>query len=370
MLVERAYRYRIYPTLEQQAELRKAFGCARFVRNQVLAEMNQAGKWLSYNEMCKRLTTLRQEHEWLNEVAAQMLQQSLKDLRRAITNYWEGRANRPHFKRRIVEQTCRYPQYFKLELKGKTNSLVYVQKVGWLKLRLHRKLAGNAKSVTVILEPSGKYYVSIQVKEDIQAPTYAGDEVGIDRGLHHLLTLSTGEKIDNPRWLKRSQKRLKRLQRRLSRRQKGSASWEQARQRLARQHEKVRNQRQDFYHKLSRRLVGENQALWLEDLNVTGMQHNHRLAASIADASWSTFERYLVYKGNWYGCRIEKVDRWYPSSQLCHRCAYRKTDLTLNVRRWMCPSCGTPHDRDLNAAINLVRYQTVETSYKVRREPS
>jgi putative transposase len=361
MQIRRTYRYRVYPTAEQAVALRRAFGCGRFVANSLLAEMHTTGQWLRYETMCNRLPELRKAYPWLGEVSAQMLQQSLKDLRRAVVNHLEGRAGAPRFQRRRGRQSCRYPQYFKLAQNGKKDSRVYVQKVGWLRAVLHRSLAGKPQEVTITCTPAGQFYACISVAEDIAEPLMDGGEAGIDRGLRHLMTLSTGEQIENPHWLRKSEKRLRHLGRRLSRRTRGSAGWERARMDLARQHEKAANQRSDFYHKLSRRLVEENQLIRLETLEVHGMLRNRRLSKSIADAGWVMFERYVTYKGAWYGCRVERVDRWYPSSQLCHACGHQYRDLTLGERRWVCPACGAVHDRDLNAAINILEYE-------VRRE--
>jgi putative transposase len=361
MEVQRTYRYRVYPTAQQAKMLRQAFGCGRFVANHLLAEMRSLGQWLSYETMCTRLPGLRRTYPWLAEVSAQMLQQALKDLRRAVVNHLEGRARAPRFQQRRGKQSCRFPQYFKLEQNEKRNSRVYVQKVGWLRLTLHRALAGTPHAVTVTCNSAGKYYVCISVTENIPDPVLDGGAVGIDRGLRNLMTLSTGEHIQNPRWLRKAEKRLRHLGRRLSRRAHGSGSWERAHKTLARQYEKVANQRADFYHKLSRRLVEENQLIRLETLAVGGMLKNRRLSKSIADAGWSMFERYLTYKGACYGCRVEQIDRWYPSSQVCHMCGYQYARLTLAERQWMCPACGVTHDRDLNAAINILRHE-------VRRE--
>lgn len=209
------------------------------------------------------------------------------------------------------------------------------------------------KHVVISRTPSGKYYASILCEVEMPEPEYGGREIGLDLGLTHIVVTSEGEKIVPPCHLRKAEKRLRRLQRRLSGRQKGSKRYEKARLALSHQHGKVANQRADSLHKLSRRLVGENQAIYIEDLNVKGMLANLHLAKSISDAAWGEFIRMLEYKGWWYGCRVHKVNRFLPSSKRCHMCGHIKGDLRLSDREWVCPECGATHDRDINAAINI-----------------
>jgi putative transposase len=358
MLIRYAYHFRLYPTREQRIQLGRQFGCVRWVYNHFLARREEqydaTGKGLSYEDSTQELAALKQEEElaWLREVHSQTLQQGLKDLDSAYRHFFEKRNRCPRFKRKQDRQSCRYPQGVKLEGEGR-QARVYLPKMGWVACVAHRAVVGKLKQATVSKTPAGRYFVSLQVEQQHEAPEPTGGIVGIDLGLKHFATLSTGEKIAAPKHLRKAEKRLRRLQRRLSRRQTGSNSREKARRALARQHEKVANQRHDFLHKVSRRLVDENQVLGLEDLNVQGMQCNHHLAKSIADAGWGEFQRQLRYKGEWYGCHIHIVDRFFPSSKRCHRCGRQHRTLTLRDRIWTCERCGMTHDRDVNAALNL-----------------
>jgi putative transposase len=237
----------------------------------------------------------------------------------------------------------------------------YLPKIGWMKTVFHRPLEGQVRSVTVSMTPTGTFFVSFLTRREIPIPAYTGDKIGIDLGLKHFLTTSAGQKIENPRHLKKAQKRLKRRQRDLARKQKGSKSREKARRNLAKAHEKVVHQRQDFLHKLSYQLVNENQVIRLETLNITGMMQNHRLAGAIGAVAWHEFLRQLDYKGKRYGCLLDFIPPFYPSSKLCSVCAYRYAELSLSERTWTCPDCGTVHDRDINAAINIRNYPTAGT---------
>lgn len=365
--IQSGYQYRLEPTEEQQKLLNRQFGSVRFVFNYFLAlrshQYHETGKGLTYQDTAILLTALKRqsETEWLKQPNAQVLQQSLLDLDRAFQNFFEGKGKYPHFKKKSGHQKCRYPQGIKIRQAqpGSKAAQVWLPKIGWVMFICHRPLVGRILFATVRRRSSGKYFISFNVEREIDTPEYKGSTCGIDVGLTHFATLSTGEQIPNPRHLRRSERRLARLQRRLSRCQPGSKGREQAKLQVARQHEKVTNQRQDFQHKLSYRLVHENQMIRVEDLNVAGMKRNRRLAKSISDASWSDFIDMLQYKGRWYGCELEKVNRFYPSSQTCRICSYRNTDLKLQYRRWVCPNCGTSHDRDQNAAINIRNYDKV-----------
>jgi putative transposase len=371
-LIRKAFRFRLYPNAAQQSLLARQFGCVRWVYNHFLArrqEMYEAtGKGLSYADTTGELAALKRAEglEWLREAHSQTLQQGLKDLDSAYQRFFAQRNGYPRFKKRHEKQSCRYPQDVKLAGAGREGQ-VYLPKIGWLRCVVHRPVEGKIKQVTVSKTPAGRYFVSVQVEMEHEAPALAGDvtpehrSVGIDLGLTHFATLSTGEKIDPPRYLRKAEQRLKRLQRRVSRRVKGSKGRERARLELARQHEKVSNQRSDFLHKLSRRLVGENQVLAVEDLSVKGMLRNRRLSKSISDASWSEFLRQLRYKGEWYGCQVLTIDRFYPSSKRCHHCGSLNHALRLSDRIWTCETCGVRHDRDLNAALNIVSAATAGT---------
>ena len=238
-------------------------------------------------------------------------------------------------------------------------STCQMPKAGQVRLVMHRPLEGVMKNVTVSKTKSGKYFVSIQVEVEMAEPAFVGSAVGIDLGLRDFLTLSTGEKIGPPQYFRHAQHKRRRLARQLSRKKPGSRNREKARLRLARLDEYIANQRRDFHHKLSRQLVEENRFIGLEDLNVRGMMANHHLAKSIGDAGWSAFVAMMNYKGVWYGCQVEKVGRWYPSSMVCSVCGAVIESMPLNVRQWQCPVCDIVHDRDINAAINILNQSTV-----------
>lgn len=365
MLVRKAYKYRLYPNKEQQAALALQFGHARFVYNHFLQTRQEhyqaTGEGLSYQDTTRLLRDLKHcpDTEWLQEGDSQVLQQSLKDLDRAYQNFFAGRSGYPRFKSRRAKQAIRSPQRVKVNSEA---NRVYLPKVGWVKTVFHRPLEGKVKNVTATRTKSGRYYASFQVEVEIEEPISQGEMAGIDLGLKHFAVLSDGTKIANPRNLIQAEVRLKRLQRKLSRKEKGSRGWEKQRQKVARQHEKVSNRRLDFQHKLSRKMVAEYGFLALEDLHIKGMVRNRKLAKHIADAGWGQFVGMLTYKGGWHGCQVEKIDRWYPSSKTCSKCGTEMETMPLEIRAWQCPICGANHDRDRNAAINVLMQTTVGTT--------
>lgn len=359
MLVKKAFKFRIYPNQEQRAALAVQFGHARFVYNhyrRVREEYYQeTHTGLTYRDCTDDLADiLKVEHPWLREADAQVLQQALKDLDRAYVNFFEGRAGYPKFKSKHRKQSIRYPQRFKI-----SDNKIYLPKVGWVKTIFHRTIEGKMKNCTVSKTKTGKYFVSIQCEMEVDDPQPKPVQVGIDLGLKTFATLSTGEKIDKPKYLHRSERRLKIRQRRLSRKVKGSHSRDKARHRVAVQHERIANQRRDFHHKLSRRLADEYGCIAFESLNTNGMLKNHSLAKAIADAGWYQFVTFTGYKALWAGGDVLKVDRFFPSSKLCSGCGEKNRSLTLNVRQWVCLKCGVVHDRDENAAINILKQATV-----------
>jgi putative transposase len=307
------------------------------------------------------LTTLKQEaaHSWLRVAASQVLQQKLIDLERAFVNFWAGRARYPRFKSKHHKQSIRYPQGIKIDSDSRRT---YLPKVGWVRTIFHRQLQGQLKNVTVSKTKSGRYYAAFQVEIEMPEPAFQGDANGLDLGLGVFAALADGRQIANPRHLVRAERRLARGQRCLARKRGGSHGWEKQRLRVARHYEQVANQRADFQHKLSRELVEAHDLLALEDLHIQGMLRNRRLAKHIADAAWGSFVRMLIYKGAWYGCRVVWVDRWYPSSKRCSGCGADMAALPLHIRRWTCPHCRERHDRDVNAARNLLKQATVGTT--------
>jgi len=359
-MLRKAFRYRLYPQQEQAAALTVQFGHARFVYNWALAtrqdHYRQHGQGRSYYELKRQLTAWKHqpEHAWLQEADSQVWQAKVQDLDRAYRNFFAQRARYPRFKSRKGAQSIRYPQRFQFN-----GNRVYLPKVGWVQVVLHRPLEGTAKSLTVSKTKSGEYYVSVQCEVEPDIPLHTGGVVGVDVGLKHLATLSTGEKIEPPQYLRHSERRLQRLQRQLARKKKGSRNREKARLRLARQYEHVARQRADFLHKVSHRLVTTYAVLKLEDLNVAGMVQNHKLAKAISDSGWGAFGRMCEYKAAWRGGVVERVDRFYPSSKTCHVCGLVNDDLLLSHRLWTCAGCGTVHDRDHNAALVLLRAPTV-----------
>jgi putative transposase len=355
MIVRKAFRYRLYPTAEQEQALAVQFGHARFIWNWALAlrkaVYKETGKGIGYCKLKRQATALKYQSEtkWLREADSQVLQAKIQDLERAYKNFFEKRAKFPRFKSKRDGQSIRYPQRFMFD-----ENFIYLPKVGWVKTKFHRPLEGRPKNVTVSKTKTGKYFVSIQCEVEMVEQPSRGGEIGIDLGVKSFLATSEGWKRDNPRHLQQAEKKLKRLHRQLSRRVKGSAGRERARILLARQYEKVANQRRDFLQKFSTKLVGCYGLIGMEDLNVRGMVKNRRLAKAIAATGWGTFRRMLEYKADWYGSYVHKVDRFFPSSKTCSNCEYVLDELPLSVREWQCPICGTIHDRDINSAINIL----------------
>lgn len=334
-------------------------GCARWWWNYALNLCNETyqetGKGLTQIALNKVLPKLKKSEEtaWLKECYSQVLQSTTLNLTKAFKNFFEKRARYPRFKSYHGKQSAQYPQNCQI-----VENKVKIPQVGLLKASIHRLFDGDLKTVTVTKTPSGKYYASLLFDTEQKTPevVITGKVIGIDLGLKDFCITHDGEKTSkysNPKHLKKHEKNLARKQAKLARKKKGSKSREKARKLVARVHERISNARQDFLHKLSRKIVNDNQVVVVENLNVKGMLRNHNLAKLISDVSWGMFVNFLDYKLQLKGASLVEIDRWFPSSKTCSNCLYQMSDMSLNIREWTCPSCGTHHDRDENAAKNI-----------------
>lgn len=361
LMFQKGYHFRIYPNKIQRDLLFKHFGCVRFIYNwglnRKIEEYKSIKKAPSCFDLIKEIPKLKDENEWLEEVNSQSLQMALRNLDNAFTRFFKLKNGFPNFKSKKNHwQSFQVPQHYKIE----DNKLFLPKFRTRIKIKDHRKLEGKLKTLTVIKTPSEKFFVSITCEIDANIPEKTRIEekntIGIDLGITHFAVLSNGEKIENNKYLKRSLEKLKREQRKLSRKQKGSKNRNKQRIKVARVHEKITNQRGDFLHKTSSRLVRDNQTICIEDLVVSNMIKNHRLAQSIADVGWSEFRRQLEYKSEWYGKNLIVIGRFEPSSKLCNVCGKINNELILTDRIWTCDKCGTIHDRDILAAINIKNF--------------
>lgn len=307
---------------------------------------------VSYTTCSERLTLLKKELPWLSEADSTSLQQALRHLDRAYANFFEKKSGFPKFKKRSHEQ--KYSTVSgTVAIEG---SRVRLPKLGMVKISKSKDICGRIVGATVTKTPGGRYYITLRVEEDVVTLQNNGGEIGIDLGLKALYTDSNGRSISNPKVLRKHERRLRRLQRRLSRKQKGSNNRNKARLRVAREHERIADIREDILNKEAHRLAIENQVVCVENLNVQGMMKNHKLAKSIGDASWAMLVRRLEWQLEKHGGILVKVSRFYPSSQTCSACGEINPEVKdLRVREWICPCCGTVHDRDENAAINIKR---------------
>jgi putative transposase len=356
--VKRAFKYRFYPTDAQAAELSRTFGCVRKVYNMALAARTQA--WtrqerVNYNATSAMLTAWKQTEElaYLNEVSSVPLQQALRHLQTAFTNFFAKRARYPRFKSKRKSRAS--AEYTSSAFRFRDGALYLAKLSEPLVIVWSRSLPKSAKpsTVTVSRDAAGRWFVSLLCEDPEVQPLPTTDAVvGVDAGLDHLLTLSTGEKIANPRHERTDRARLAKAQRALSRKAKGSNNRAKARRRVAKVHARIADRRHDTLHKLTTRLVRENQTVVIEDLAVRNMVKNRSLARAISDAAWSQFRGMLEYKAQWYGRTVVAIDRWFPSSRLCSTCGTFAEKMPLSVRTWTC-NCGTSHDRDVNAAINI-----------------
>src|SRR5438876_1296029 len=359
MKQKKAYKYRFYPSDEQKRLLAHTFGCCRYVYNWALRQRTDAyyqhGERLYYEATAQRLVTLKKQEEtlWLNEVSSVPLQQALRHLDKAFRNFFEGRADYPTFKKKRHQQAATYASN---AFSWDGHHLTLAKMDAPLPTTWHRPLPDGCKpsSVTITKDDAERYFVSILVEEDMKPLEVTPKMVGLDLGLKSLVITSDGHTHGNPKFAASDEKKLAKAQRRHAKKQKGSKNRAKARLQVARIHKKIADRRRDYQHKLSIKIIRENQVVCVESLHVKNMVKNHTLAKAISDVGWSEFVRQLEYKAEWYGRTLVKIDKWYPSSKRCFDCGHVLDSLTLDIRSWTCPECGVQHDRDINAAKNVL----------------
>ena len=358
--MEKAFRLRFYPTPEQESLLRRTLGCVRLVYNKALHERTQA--WyerqerVGYSETSSLLTQWKKEEDldFLNEVSCVPLQQGLRHLQTAFTNFFAGRTAYPTFKKKRNGGSA---EFTKSAFKFRDKEIYLAKGSEPLPIRWSRQIPKGCEpsTVTVSLHPSGRWHISIRFDDPTIKPLPVNENaIGIDLGITSLIADSNGKKITNPKHFKKHRKRLKKAQKNLARKQKGSKNREKASIKVAKIHLKISDARKDFLHKLTTRLVRENQVIAVESLAVKNMVKNHKLALAISDSGWSELIRQLDYKCRWYGRKLVEIDRWFPSSKRCNSCGHIVEKMPLNIREWQCPKCGTNHDRDINASKNIL----------------
>ena len=362
MINQKAYKFRLYPNLEQRIFFEKTFGCSRFIWNQMLAD-----KIAHYKETGETLKNTPAQYKgqfpWLKEVDSFALCNVQLNLNKAYKSFFQSKFGFPNFKSKKTTQSYKTNNNHGsiALLDGK----VKLPKVGWVKMKLHRQPKGVIKSATISKTATGKYFISILCEEEVLPLPKTDSSLGIDLGLENFAILSTGDKIENPRFLVSLSKKLVKEQKILSRRgllakKKGvklseSSNYQKQKLKVARLHEKIANQRKDFLHKLSINLIKNHDVICIEDLASRNLMKNHHLARAIGDASWTEFVRQLRYKADWYGKKIITISRWFPSSQLCSSCGVNSGKKALSIREWTCENCGIHHDRDINASLNILK---------------
>lgn len=359
MKVQKGVKFRIYPNWEQQILINRTMGCCRLVYNKGLAMREESfknGQPCGYSQTSAMLTALKKDaaFAFLKDVDSISMQQALRDLDKGYTNFFAHRAAHPKFKsKHSAKQSYRtVNQHDTIRIEGK---YIRLPKLGFVKIRQSMEI-GKINNATVERTATGKYFVILNVEFEPQPMPNNGGQIGIDVGIKEFYSATKGAPVENPKYLEKSAKKLAREQRRFARKKKGSHNREKQRIKVAAVHEKITNQRNDFLQQQSTKLVRENQTICIEDLHIKGMLRNHRLAKAISSVSWAKFFAMLEYKAYWYGCTVIRVPTFYPSSQTCSCCGYRNTDVkNLAIRQWKCPHCHTVHDRDKNAAANILR---------------
>jgi putative transposase len=358
--MEKAFSYRFYPNPEQESLLRRTLGCVRLVYNKALHERTQG--WyerqerIGYEQTSSMLTAWKKQEDldFLNEVSCVPLQQGLRHLQTAFTNFFAGRAKYPNFKKKRNGGSA---EFTKSAFKFRDGKIYLAKSLEPLDIRWSRQIPKGCEpsSVTVRWHPSGRWHISIRFDAPTIQPLPINDNaIGIDLGITSLIATSNGDKVANPKQFKKHYQRLKRAQKNLVRKQKGSKNREKARIKVAKVHIKISDSRKDFLHKLTTNLVRENQTIAVESLAVKNLVKNRQLALAISDSGWSELIRQLDYKCLWYGRKLVKIDRWFPSSKRCSNCGHIVDKMPLNIRDWQCPNCGINHDRDVNAGKNIL----------------
>ncbi|MEI3894568.1 MULTISPECIES: IS200/IS605 family element RNA-guided endonuclease TnpB [unclassified Bacillus (in: firmicutes)] len=367
MLVNKAYKFRIYPNKDQEILIAKTIGCSRFVFNHFLGMWNdtykETGKGLTYNACSSQLTQLKKELVWLKEVDSIAIQSSLKNLADSYSRFFKKQNQAPRFK----SKKNNVQSYTTKHTNGNiaiVDNKIKLPKLGFVTFAKSREVYGRIMNATVRRNSSRKYFVAILTEVEIQPLEKADSAIGIDLGITEFAILSDGHKIDNNKFTSKMEKKLKREQRKLSKRaliakNKGihlldAKNYQKQKRKVARLHERVLNQRDDFLNKLSTEIIKNHDIICIEDLNTKGMLRNHKLAKSISDVSWSAFVSKLEYKATWYGKKIVKISRWFPSSQICSDCGHHDGKKSLEIRDWTCPICHANHDRDFNASKNIL----------------
>ena len=363
-----AYKYRIYPNTEQKVFFAKCFGCVRFFYNKSLTDMNEIYKATG---KFKNITpaSYKEDYSFLKEVDSMALSNAQLNRNTAFKSFFSHKTRFPQFKSKRNNQSYTTNMINGNIKFSNNNRYISLPKCPRIRIKKHRDFIGKIKSITVSMTTDNKYYMSLLVEEENKPKKLTDKMIGLDLGLKSLIVDSNGHKYKNHKYLTRSQEKLTKEQRKLSKMVKGSSNRNKQRIKVAKLHKHIQNQRNDYLHKLSKKIIDENQIICIEDLKVKNMEQNHKLARSIVDASWSRFVSMLIYKANWYGNMIIKVPTNYASSQLCSLCGY-KNSLTkdLTIRKWTCPKCGSIHDRDINAAKNILS-KGIETLTKDGTHP-